>query len=80
MTFKPHESFGLRKIAQHEKVQVFDGSKVVTVVNPLTQVAKQLVTINVDSPAVTVRLLDNTDPLVFVYSSSNCYNAIYMYM
>ncbi len=54
MTFESNEKFELNKVPKQLIISVSKGSKVVSIVNPLPQVAKQLVTVTVDSPIVAV--------------------------
>ncbi len=54
MTFEPNEKFELKKVPKQLIISVMQGSKVVSLVNPLPQVARQLVTVVVNSPNVIV--------------------------
>ncbi|XP_064388295.1 alpha-mannosidase 2x-like [Halichondria panicea] len=54
MTFEPNEKFELKQVPQESIISVTEGPKIVSFVNPLPQVAKQLVTVTVNSPKVMV--------------------------
>ncbi len=56
MTFEPNEKFALSQVPQESIISVTEGPKIISFVNPLAQVAKQLVTVVVNSPTVTVSI------------------------
>ena len=56
MTFEPNEKFELKQVPQESIISVTEGPKIVSFVNPLPQVAKQLVTVTVNSPKVMVSI------------------------